>query len=89
MPYAVCQAHQNWMFSLADYAKDYHMTLNYYVSARTDFSRLDALQQQVYEELANGEGRKDTLYIFMDEDSAKNSGLNIYNVDGLFVGIAN
>lgn len=86
MPYNVCLAHQEWMFSLADYAKDHHMTLNYYVSARSDFERLEAVTQEVYAELSKGEGQTDTLYIFMDEQSAKDSHLNIYNVDGMFVG---
>ena len=62
------------------------MTLNYYVSARSDFERLEAVTQEVYAELSKGEGQTDTLYIFMDEQSAKDSHLNIYNVDGMFVG---
>lgn len=86
VPFQLAQADATCMFTLADFAKDHDMTLNFYVSARIDYDRVEEVQRLNLEELAAG-GADDTLYVFMDEERALASGLELYYVDDLIIGI--
>lgn len=87
LPYNFPEANPMLLYAVADYAHDYGMTLNYFFCARINCAVPENAQAEAFNELASGMGRADTLYIFPDYETALNSGLKIYQIDGFNVGL--
>ena len=70
-------------FDFAELAVNKHMKLSSFYLARVDYSVLDAYADEKYNDLKNGRGRQDLLYVFFNsEDVPKNvRGLEVYELD--------
>ena len=70
-------------FDFAELAVNKHMKLSSFYLARVDYSVLDAYADEKYNDLKNGRGRQDLLYVFFNsEDVPKNvRGLDVYELD--------
>jgi len=71
-------------FDFAQLAENNDMALSSFYLARADYNILAEYAAEQYEDLKNGNGRDDALYVFFNkEDVPQNvSGLEVYELDG-------
>ena len=70
---------------MGDFAVDHQMTLNYFLFAR---SRYDIGRQYIFDIIEEGKSLDKYLFIFFEENKmqALMAGLNVYYVDGYYIG---
>lgn len=74
------------VYEFANFAIDHHMTVNYYISARTDNSRIIADENEIKQQLSNGIIDNNTIYILESQSMGIDWGLDMRMIDGFAVG---
>ena len=71
-------------FDFAQMAAEKHMALSSFYLARMDLASVKEYAENEYEKLKSGNGRKDVLYVFFDEEDVvdETDSVKVYDIDG-------
>lgn len=75
-------------YEMGDFAVDHGMTINYFPLARTDLEQIALNDAEYMAGAVDGVSRDETMYILDTEEKGRNLGLDVYYVDGYYIGIA-
>jgi len=76
----------DWSFAFETYAIKNDLAINFTYSARENREKIDRYIEQQYEELNNNNPNEDIIYIFRPEENYLPECLNLYYLDGMYVG---
>lgn len=76
-------------FNLAYYAGENNMTMNDFYVGRRNVDQIDQYKEENYKKILNNEAEKNAIYLFsyFPMDIIEENKLNVYNIDGIYVGI--
>lgn len=71
-------------FDFAQMAAEKHMALSSFYLARMDLDSVKEYAEKEYQQLKDGKGRKDVLYVFFDKEDAvkETDNVKVYDIDG-------
>lgn len=75
-------------YEMGNFAVDHGMTINYFPLARTDLEQIALNDAEYMAGAVDGVSRDETMYILDTEEKGRNLGLDVYYVDGYYIGIA-
>ena len=63
------------------------MTINYFPLARTDLEQIALNDAEYMDDTVDGASRDETVYILDTEEKGRSLGLDVYYVDGYYIGV--
>lgn len=90
LPYSTVQKEHGieGSYEMGNFAVDHGMTINYFPLARTNLEQIALNDVEYMAGTVDGVSRDETMYILDTEEKGRNLGLDVYYVDGYYMGIA-